>query len=63
MRIASVCASSCSVDHYGREAGAGTAIGFIEALQIAYRFFADRPASGSPRYPMSLAFLGCAAVC
>jgi toxin ParE1/3/4 len=47
-----------AVDHYGREAGAGTAIGFIDALQIAYRFFADRPASGSPRYPNELGLPG-----
>jgi toxin ParE1/3/4 len=47
-----------AVDHYGREAGADVAIGFIDALQIAYRFIADRPASGSPRYPNELGLPG-----
>jgi toxin ParE1/3/4 len=39
-----------AVDYYVREAGADVAIGFIDALQAAYRFIADHPAAGSPRY-------------
>jgi toxin ParE1/3/4 len=34
------------------------ALGFIEALQSAYRAIADRPGLGSPRYAQELALPG-----
>jgi len=47
-----------AVDHYLREAGPDTALGFIEALRNAYRMIADHPAAGSPRYAHELALPG-----
>jgi toxin ParE1/3/4 len=47
-----------AVDYYAREAGADVAIGFIDALQTAYRFVADHPATGSPRYANELGLPG-----
>lgn len=47
-----------AVDHYIREAGPDVALGFIDALQAAYRAIADRPAAGSPRYAHELALPG-----
>ena len=47
-----------AVDHYLREAGPDVALGFIDALQSAYRAIADHPAAGSPRYAHELALPG-----
>jgi toxin ParE1/3/4 len=47
-----------AVDYYLREAGPDVALGFIEALQSAYRAIADRPGLGSPRYAQELALPG-----
>ena len=47
-----------AVDYYAREASAGTALGFIDALQSAYRAIAGHPALGSPRYAQELALPG-----
>jgi toxin ParE1/3/4 len=47
-----------AVDHYAREAGTDVAIGFIDALQVAYRFIGDHPAAGSPRHANELGFPG-----
>ena len=47
-----------AIDHYIREAGPDVALGFIDALQAAYRAIADRPAAGSPRYAHELALPG-----
>ena len=46
------------VDHYLREAGPDVALGFIDALQAAYRSIADHPAAGSLRYAHELALPG-----
>jgi toxin ParE1/3/4 len=43
-----------AVDYYVGEAGADVALGFIDALQTAYRSIADHPAAGSPRYANQL---------
>jgi len=43
-----------AVDHYIREAGDSVALQFIEAVEIAIRFIASHPASGSPRYAYEL---------
>ena len=47
-----------AVDCYIREAGPDVALGFIEALQSAYRMLIDQPAAGSPRYAHELAVPG-----
>jgi toxin ParE1/3/4 len=47
-----------AVDYYAREAGADVAIGFIDSLQVAYRFIGDHPAAGSPRYANELGLPG-----
>jgi toxin ParE1/3/4 len=47
-----------AVDYYAREAGVETALGFIDALQSAYRAIADHPALGSPRHARELALPG-----
>ncbi len=44
-----------AVDYYGRVAGPDVALGFIEALQSAFRAIAEQPALGSPRYAQELA--------
>jgi toxin ParE1/3/4 len=36
-----------ATDHYADEAGEAVALGFIDALESAYRLIAARPASGS----------------
>jgi len=46
------------IDGYAREAGERVALGFIEALEQAYRFIGDHPAAGSPRYAHELGFPG-----
>jgi toxin ParE1/3/4 len=47
-----------AVDYYVGEAGAYVALGFIDALQTAYRSIADHPAAGSPRYANQLGLPG-----
>jgi toxin ParE1/3/4 len=47
-----------AVDYYVGEAGADIALGFIDALQTAYRSIADHPAAGSPRYANELGLPG-----
>jgi toxin ParE1/3/4 len=47
-----------AVDHDIREAGPVVALGFIDALQAAYRTIAAHPAAGSPRYAIELALPG-----
>ena len=39
-----------AITHYLEEAGSQVALGFIDALQGAFRHLADNPRSGSPRY-------------
>ena len=43
-----------AIDDLLRETGAGTAAGFIDALEASYRFIAKRPAAGSPHYAHEL---------
>jgi len=47
-----------AVDHYIREAESDVALGFIDALQTAYRTVAVHPAAGSPRYAHELTLPG-----
>src|SRR3546814_10713602 len=39
-----------AIDHYACEAGSDIALGFVEALEAAYRGLAEHPGIGSPRY-------------
>ena len=39
-----------AVDYYAREAGVDITLGFVEALEEAYRAISARPGIGSPRY-------------
>ena len=43
-----------AIDHYAREAGTDSALGFIEALEAAYKWIAEHPGTGSPRYAHEL---------
>lgn len=43
-----------ALDYYAREAGAQTAINFVDALQSTYTLIAKHPASGSLRYAYEL---------
>ncbi|MDF0491083.1 type II toxin-antitoxin system RelE/ParE family toxin [Sphingobium sp. H39-3-25] len=43
-----------AIDHYAREAGADIALGFVEALEAAYRWIGEHPGTGSPRYAHEL---------
>lgn len=43
-----------AVDYYAREAGAQTAISFVDALQSTFGLIAKHPASGSLRYAYEL---------
>ena len=43
-----------AIDHYLDEGGERVGLGFIEALEKAYRHIARHPASGSPRYAQEL---------
>lgn len=47
-----------ATDHYLLEAGADTALGFIESLEAAFRQISDHPESGSPRYGRELELPG-----
>ena len=50
--------AEAAVDHYSREAGRDVALGFVDALKVAYKAIADQPAAGSPRYAHELALPG-----
>nr|WP_305123410.1 type II toxin-antitoxin system RelE/ParE family toxin [Roseomonas sp. GC11] len=50
--------AEAAVDHYLETAGARVAMGFVDALQAAYRAIARRPATGSPRYAHELSLPG-----
>lgn len=39
-----------AIDHYARE----VALGFVKALEAAYRLIAEHPGTGSPRYAHEL---------
>jgi len=39
-----------AVDHYAREAGADIALGFVEALEAAYRWIGGHSGTGSPHH-------------
>ncbi|OFX14197.1 MAG: plasmid stabilization protein [Alphaproteobacteria bacterium RIFOXYD12_FULL_60_8] len=43
-----------AIDHYLGEAGEAVALGFINALESAYRHITQHPASGSGRYAYDL---------
>jgi toxin ParE1/3/4 len=43
-----------ALDHYLSEAGEKAALGFIDALERAFRHIARHPATGSPRYAHEL---------
>lgn len=43
-----------AVDYYRNEAGEKVALGFIHALEQAFRHIARHPATGSPRYAHEL---------
>lgn len=43
-----------SVDHYLKVAGEAVALGFVDALERAYRQIGKHPGSGSPRYSHEL---------
>jgi toxin ParE1/3/4 len=47
-----------AVDYYIREAGPQVALGFIDALEAAYRAIVGHPAAGSPHYGLELALPG-----
>jgi toxin ParE1/3/4 len=47
-----------AADYYVRVAGSDVALGFIDALQSAYRAIAERPALGSARYAQELVLPG-----
>ena len=47
-----------AIEHYLRAAEAPVAVGFIDALEAAYRGIAAHPAAGSPRYGHELAVPG-----
>ena len=49
---------NAAFEWYLREAGSSVAVGFVDALQNAYRAIAARPAAGSPRYAHELKWLG-----
>ena len=42
------------IDHYAAEAGAVTALAFIDALEQAYAFIGETPGAGSPRWSVEL---------
>ena len=44
-----------AIDHYLTEAGGRVALGFIDALEQAYRSIGRHPAASSPRYAHELA--------
>lgn len=47
-----------AIDHYARESGPDIALGFVAALEAAYRSIAEYPGIGSPRYAHEVALPG-----
>lgn len=47
-----------AVDHYRKDAGEKTALGFVAALERAFRHIARHSATGSPRYAHELGLPG-----
>ena len=47
-----------AIDHYSAVATSTLALGFIDALEDAFRQLTDHPASGSPRYADELSLPG-----
>ena len=47
-----------ALDYHIREVGPEVALGFIDAIETAYRTIVDYPAAGSPRYAHELAVPG-----
>ena len=47
-----------AVDDYARQAGERVALGFVDALQSAFRDIAEHPALGSARYAHELGLPG-----
>jgi toxin ParE1/3/4 len=47
-----------AIEYYADQAGAGVALGFIDALEMAYRSIVARPAAGSPVYGQVLGLPG-----
>lgn len=43
-----------AIDHYARDAGPDIALGFVDALEAAYRTISEHPGIGSPRYAHEL---------
>lgn len=43
-----------AVSHYLSEGAESAALGFVDALELAYRHIARHPATGSPRYAHEL---------
>lgn len=43
-----------AIDHYLYEAGTDIALDFVKALEVAYRWIAEHPRAGSPRYAHEL---------
>lgn len=53
-RERAACDIDAAVDYYLNEAGEKAALGFIDALEQAFRHIAQYPASASPRYAHEL---------
>ncbi len=47
-----------AIQYYADEAGEGAALGFVDALEQAYRLIAARPATGSPLHGHALGLPG-----
>ncbi len=47
-----------AIEHYASSAGEEVALGFIDALEDAYRLIANHPAAGSPLYGHELGVPG-----
>jgi toxin ParE1/3/4 len=43
-----------AIDQYAHEAGPDIALGFVDALEAAYRTISEHPGIGSPRYAHEL---------
>ena len=43
-----------AIDYYAKEAGEPIALGFLDALETAFRGIGTHPAAGSPRYAYEL---------
>lgn len=43
-----------AINHYAAEAGESVALGFVDALEAAFRAIVQRPAAGSPRIGFEL---------